>query len=44
MSYLSVVEALRRLNDGRIAELDAVNAMRRALIQLEHRIGRSCTQ
>jgi outer membrane protein TolC len=43
MSYLAVVESLRRLNDGRIAELDALNATRRALIQLEHRIGRSCT-
>ena len=44
MSYLAVVESLRRLNEGRISELDAVNATRRALIQLEHRIGRSCTQ
>jgi cobalt-zinc-cadmium efflux system outer membrane protein len=43
MSYLAVIEANRRLNDGRISELDAAIAMRRALIQLEHRIGRSCT-
>ena len=44
MSYLAVIEALRRLNDGRINELDAAIATRRALIQLEHRIGRSCTK
>ncbi len=44
MSYLAVIESLRRLNDGRINELDATIATRRALIQLEHRIGRSCTQ
>ena len=44
MSYLAVIESVRRLNDGRIGELDAAIAVRRALIQLEHRIGRSCTQ
>ncbi len=44
MSYLAVIEALRRLNDGRLNELDAAAATRRALIQLEQRIGRSCTQ
>lgn len=44
MSYLAVIESLRRLNDGRIHELDAAIAMRRALVQLEHGLGRSCTQ
>ena len=44
LSYLAVVESQRRLNQGRISELDAAIAMRRAAIQLEHRIGRSCTQ
>jgi len=43
MSYLAVIESLRRLNEGRISELDAATATRRALIQLEQRIGRSCT-
>ncbi len=42
MSYLNVIEALRRLNQGRISELDAATAMRRSIIQLEHRVGRSC--
>ena len=44
LSYLAVVESQRRLNQGRISELEADIAMRRAAIQLEHRIGRSCTQ
>ena len=44
LSYLGVIESQRRLNQGRISELDAAIAMRRAVIQLEHRIGRSCTQ
>jgi cobalt-zinc-cadmium efflux system outer membrane protein len=44
LSFLAVIEAQRRLNAGRISELDAMNAMRRALIQLEHRVGRSCIQ
>jgi len=44
VSYLAVIESQRRLNQGRISELDAAIAMRRAAIQLEHRIGRSCTQ
>jgi cobalt-zinc-cadmium efflux system outer membrane protein len=42
LSYLAVIESLRRLNEGRISELDAAIAMRRAMVQLEHRIGRSC--
>lgn len=44
LSYLAVIESQRRLNQGRISELDAAMAMRRAAIQLEHRIGRSCRQ
>jgi cobalt-zinc-cadmium efflux system outer membrane protein len=43
LSYLAVIESLRRLNQGRVSELDASISMRRAVIQLEHRIGRSCT-
>lgn len=44
LSYLAVIESQRRLNQGRISELDAAIAVRRAAIQLEQRIGRSCTQ
>jgi outer membrane protein, heavy metal efflux system len=43
LSYLAVIESQRRLTQGRVSELEAAIAMRRAAIQLEHRLGRSCT-
>jgi outer membrane protein TolC len=43
LSYLLVIDAARRLNDGRIREADAAADARRALVRLEQSVGRPCT-
>jgi cobalt-zinc-cadmium efflux system outer membrane protein len=43
LSYLLVIDASRRLNEGRIREADASADARRALVRLEQSIGRRCT-
>jgi outer membrane protein, heavy metal efflux system len=42
LSYLNVLDALRRLNEGRTRELDAAADVRRALVALEKSLGRPC--
>jgi cobalt-zinc-cadmium efflux system outer membrane protein len=42
LSYLLVIDATRRLNDGRLREADAAADARRALVRLEQSVGRSC--
>jgi cobalt-zinc-cadmium efflux system outer membrane protein len=44
LSYLNVLDALRRLNEGRTRELDAAADVRRALIAVEKSLGRPCVQ
>jgi cobalt-zinc-cadmium efflux system outer membrane protein len=44
LSYLLVIDATRRLNDGRIREADAAADARRALVRLEQSVGRPCTR
>lgn len=43
LPYLAVLEAVRRLNDGRTSELDAEMTARRARVRLEQSVGRRCT-
>ena len=43
LSFLAVLDALRRLNTGRTSELDADVVARQALVRLEHSIGRRCS-
>jgi len=43
VSYLNVLDASQRLNEGRRRETDARAVMRRAIIRLEQRVGRACT-
>jgi outer membrane protein TolC len=40
--YLFVLEASRRLNEGRLRELEARTAARRAIARLEQSVGRNC--
>jgi cobalt-zinc-cadmium efflux system outer membrane protein len=42
LSYLNVVDALRRLNAGRTRELEAMIDQQRALVELERTVGRRC--
>lgn len=42
-SYVLVIDATRRLNDGRLREADAAADAQRARVRLEQSIGRSCT-
>jgi len=42
LSYILVIDAARRLNDGRIREADAAADARRALVRLEQSVGHPC--
>ena len=42
LSYLNVLDSLRRLNEGRTRELDAAADVRRALVAVEKSLGRPC--
>jgi len=42
LSYLAVLEAMRRVEDARVLELESETDLRRALVRLEHSAGRRC--